>query len=80
MIKIEQVDLNGVLFMHTYSDADYIIKQAETGILYSDAIDPIDRTRSYTETSEKIPDLPSEPADPEEGEEDITALETGQIY
>lgn len=54
MIKIENVEINGTKFIHTYSDAGYTIRQKENGAEYSDAIDPADMVRTYTETENKI--------------------------
>lgn len=52
MIKIEIITINDKEFQHTYSDEGYMIER--DGIVYSDAIDPIDSGRIYTETTEKI--------------------------
>lgn len=52
MIKIETVTINNKEFQHTYSNEGYKIER--DGIIYDDAIDPIDSGRIYTETTEKI--------------------------
>ena len=52
MIKIETITINNKEFQHTYSDEGYMIER--DGVIYSDAIDPIDSGRTYTETAEKI--------------------------
>lgn len=52
MIKIETITINDKEFQHTYSDEGYMIER--DGIVYSDAIDPIDSGRVYTETTEKL--------------------------
>ena len=48
MIKTEIVTINGKQFQHTYSDSNYMIER--DGVLYSDAIDPLNTNRTYTET------------------------------
>lgn len=59
MIKIETITINNKKFQHTYSDEGYMIER--DGVIYSDAIDPIDSGRTYIETTEKInPDELSE--------------------
>ena len=47
MIIVETVTINGKEFMHTYSDIGLDIER--DGVVYSDAIDPIDSNRTYTE-------------------------------
>lgn len=47
MIIIETVTINDKEFMHTYSDIGLDIER--DGVVYSDAIDPIDSNRTYTE-------------------------------
>ena len=63
MIKIENVEINGLKLVHTYSDAGYTISQNESGVEYSDAIDPADSVRTYTETENKIEKEPAPDAD-----------------
>ena len=41
-------------FIHSYSDAGMMIKQLDTGILYSDAMDLKEYPHEYVETEEKI--------------------------
>ena len=48
MLKTEL--LNDGTLIKTFSDAGMMIKQDETGILYAEAIDPINIGRTYTET------------------------------
>ena len=48
MIKTEIVTINGEQFQHIYSDSNYMIER--DGVLYSDAIDPLNTNRTYTET------------------------------
>ena len=52
MIKTEIITINGVQFQKTWSDANYLIEC--DGAKYSEAIDPIDIERTYTETNEPI--------------------------
>lgn len=54
MIKVETVTINGRSFIRTYSDSGYMIKQDGTGAVYSEAYDPADSGRTYTETDELI--------------------------
>ena len=58
MIKTEQLTINNKQFTKTYSDADFMIER--DGVQYSEAIDPSEFGRTYTET-----DIPIEP-EPEE--------------
>lgn len=62
MIKIETVTINDKKFQRTYSDEDYKIER--DGVKYSEAIDPLNSNRVYTETTEKI-----------EVEEELTEIE-----
>lgn len=59
-IVTENIVINGVEFVHTYSDTGMMIERE--GNRYSDAIDPVGLDRQYTETDEpiKIPESPSE--------------------
>ena len=43
-------EINGVLYDCTYSDSGYMIER--DGVRYSEAIDPLDSGRLYTETDE----------------------------
>ena len=45
-------EINGVLYDCTYSDSGYMIER--DGMRYSEAIDPLDSGRLYTETDEPI--------------------------
>ena len=45
-------EINGVLYDYTYSDSGYMIER--DGARYSEAIDPLDSGRLYTETDEQI--------------------------
>lgn len=68
MLVTERITINGQEYLHNYSDAGYMVER--DGVMYSDAIDPINSGRVYTET-----DTPIEPA------EDIDAeyAEAGRI-
>lgn len=52
MIKTEQITINGTEFIKTYSDQKLMIER--DGAVYSEAIDPVDSGRTYTETDIKI--------------------------
>lgn len=54
MIKTETVTMNNRTLVHTCSDANLMIKQDGTGTVYSEAYDPVDSGRTYTETEESI--------------------------
>ena len=45
-------EINGVVYAYTYSDSGYMIER--DGVRYSEAIDPLDSGRLYTETDEPI--------------------------
>ena len=53
MITQEEIEINGRIFTHTYSDL-YYIKQIETGREYSSAIDIPGKFR-YIETDKPLP-------------------------
>ena len=44
--------INGVMYAYTYSDSGFMIER--DGVHYSEAVDPIDSGRVYTETDEPI--------------------------
>ena len=50
MIVTEDMTINGREFVKTYSDSGYMIER--DGIRYSEAIDPAEFSRTYTETDE----------------------------
>ena len=54
MIKTENITINGRTYVRTYSDANRMIQQDGTGAVYSEAYDPVDSGRTYTETEELI--------------------------
>ena len=45
-------EINGVLYDYAYSDSGYMIER--DGVRYSEAVDPLDSGRLYTETDEPI--------------------------
>ena len=60
MIIKENVKINDVDFIYTYSDSQYIIKQIETGELYGEAYDLAELPKEYDETDIKIDDFDNE--------------------
>lgn len=52
MIVREIMTIKDKDFLHTYSDSGMLIER--DGVMYSDAIDPIDSGRTYTESSMSI--------------------------
>ena len=68
MIKTEIITINGVQFQKTWSDANYLIER--DGAKYSEAVDPMDVERVYTETNEPI-----DPQDNITGDEILSMLE-----
>lgn len=54
MIKSETITMNGRAFVRTYSDANLMIRQDGTGNIYSEAVDPLNSGRTYTETGTPI--------------------------
>ena len=68
MIKTEIITINGVQFQKTWSDVNYLIER--DGAKYSEAVDPIDVERTYTETNEPI-----DPQDNITGDEILSMLE-----
>lgn len=59
MIKSENITINGKAFIKTYSDTHYIERD---GIRYAEAIDPAELGRTYTESTEELPELSAEEA------------------
>ena len=45
-------EINGVMYDYAYSDSGYMIER--DGVRYSEAVDPLDSNRAYTETDEPI--------------------------
>lgn len=52
MIVTENLTINGKAFVKTYSDSGYMVERE--GVRYSEAIDPAEFGRTYTETDEPI--------------------------
>ena len=52
MIKTENLTINGKPFICTYSDNGYMVER--DGVRYSEAIDPAEFNRQYTETDEPV--------------------------
>ena len=52
MIVQTTQEINGVVYAYTYSDYGFMIER--NGVRYSDAVDPLDSGRVYTETDEQI--------------------------
>lgn len=52
MIKTENLTINNRAFVRTYSDVGYMVER--DGVRYSEAIDPEELGRTYTETDEPI--------------------------
>ena len=51
---------DGTVLVRTYSDSNCYIIQDGTGIEYSEAIDPEDMNRTYTESERIIEDIAEE--------------------
>lgn len=58
MIKTENMNINGKAFVKTYSDSGFMVER--DGVRYSEAIDPAEFGRLYTETDEPIEGLTDE--------------------
>lgn len=54
MIVTENLTINGHAFVRAFSDSGYMIER--DGVRYSEAVDPAEFGRTYTETDERIPD------------------------
>lgn len=52
MIVQTTKEINGAVYAYTYSDSGYMIER--DGVRYSEAVDPLDSGRLYTETNEPI--------------------------
>ena len=61
MIVTENQIVNGQAFVRTYSDAGMMIER--DGIRYSEAVDPAELGRTYTETDEPIEGYTDEATD-----------------
>lgn len=67
MIITEELTINGTEFVKTYSNLGMMVER--DGVRYSEAIDPKQFGRTYTETDEPIEE-PTEPATDEATEAD----------
>jgi len=56
MIKTENVTISGKTFIRTYSDRGMLIHGGSPESDYSEALDPADLGRTYTETDTPIED------------------------
>lgn len=52
MIVQTTQEINGVVYAYTYSDSGFMIER--DSVCYSEAVDPLDSGRVYTETDEPI--------------------------
>ena len=52
MIVTEEMTINGKAFTRTYSDSGFLVER--DGVRYSEAIDPAEFNRQYTETDEPV--------------------------
>ena len=52
MIIQTKKEINGVMYDYAYSDSGYMIER--DGLRYSEAVDPLDSGRLYTETDEPV--------------------------
>ena len=52
MIVQTTQEINGAVYAYTYSDSGFMIER--DGVCYSEAVDPLDSGRVYTETDESI--------------------------
>lgn len=73
MIKTETITINDQQFIRTYSDAGYMIHGGMPEADYTEAVDPADLGRTYTET-----DIPIE-QDEAEAEEIVNILTGGGV-
>ena len=70
MIKTETLTIGGKQFIRTYSDSGYMIHGGSPEADYSEALDPAELGRTYTETTTPIED--------ETSAEDILNILTGE--
>ena len=52
MINTENLTINNRAFVRTYSDSGYMVER--DGVRYSEAVDPAEFNRQYTETDEPV--------------------------
>lgn len=53
MLYTEVVTIRGKEFLRTYSDTNMVMRD---GVEYSEAVDPIDSGREYTESTTPLPE------------------------
>ena len=73
MIKTETITINDQQFIRTYSDAGFYIHGGNPEADYTEAIDPADANRTYTETDNPIEH------DEAEAEEIVNILTGGDV-
>lgn len=73
MIKTEHLKINTIDFIRTYSDSGMMIHGGNPEADYTEAVDPADLGRTYTET-----DIPIE-QDEAEAEEIVNILTGGDV-
>lgn len=73
MIKTETFQINGIDFIRTFSDAGMMIHGGNPEADYTEAIDPAELGRTYTET-----DIPIEQGEAE-AEEIVNILTGGDV-
>ena len=66
MIVTENLTINGVEFVKTYSDSGFMVER--DGVRYGEAIDPAEFGRTYTETDGPI-EVEDTTPDPDEATE-----------
>ena len=69
MIKTETITINGRQLLRTWSDAGRMIER--DGARYSEAVDPLDSGRTYTETDEQVETAPMTDAEEKAAAYDI---------
>lgn len=57
MLEIDHPYNGNESLIRHYSDTDRMIRQNETGVLYSEAVDKYPTNYTYTETGEPIPKM-----------------------
>lgn len=54
MVRQESFTFEERTLVRSYSDAGKFIIQDETGVMYEEAVDPVEMNRTYTESEEYI--------------------------
>lgn len=62
IVRENYYEEDGRIFVHTYSDAGFVIEQEGTGFRFAEAIDPHDSGWTYIETSDPVDLEPLEQA------------------